>query len=283
LEDLTQALHDAPEILPKLRVYWIGGPNKKWGPGAHQYLVEHCPDLWIIEANSTYRGWFVGGDQAGEWGNEEFVKRHVAGKGALGEFFNTQLGGVIKMGDTPSLAWLLRGDPSDPSKPGWGGSFVRAWERPFYRFDRLTTTEEEMEIFGVLELAFPLGENAPKNPIVHLDVENQNLMGEVVDEGTIRIRFCPKAAKTYAFQIQSNIPSLDGQTGGITSVNPPPEVTRRVATELTNWWTDDPSPELADGGHSGTKTVNRWREAFLTDFAERMKRCEKPFSESDSK
>ncbi len=33
LEDVAQALHDAPDILPKLRVYYIGGPNKKWGAG----------------------------------------------------------------------------------------------------------------------------------------------------------------------------------------------------------------------------------------------------------
>lgn len=31
LEDIAQALHDAPEIIEKLRVYYIGGPNKKWG------------------------------------------------------------------------------------------------------------------------------------------------------------------------------------------------------------------------------------------------------------
>lgn len=29
LEDVAQALHDAPDIAPRLRVYWIGGPNKK--------------------------------------------------------------------------------------------------------------------------------------------------------------------------------------------------------------------------------------------------------------
>ena len=45
LEDLAQALHDAPEILPNLRVYWIGGPNKKWSPDAYQYIVEHHPKL----------------------------------------------------------------------------------------------------------------------------------------------------------------------------------------------------------------------------------------------
>ena len=39
LEDLAQALHDAPEIAGKLRVYWIGGPNKKWSVSS---LPVHC-------------------------------------------------------------------------------------------------------------------------------------------------------------------------------------------------------------------------------------------------
>ena len=121
IEDLAQALHDAPDILPKLRVYWIGGPNKKWSTHAYQYVADHHPELWIIESNATYRGWFVGGEQSGDWGNTAFVTKYVAGRGALGDFFGTHLGGTIKMGDTPSVGWLLRGDPADPTAPGWGG------------------------------------------------------------------------------------------------------------------------------------------------------------------
>lgn len=101
IDDLAQALHDAPDILPKLRVYFIGGPNKKWSVDAYQYLATNHPALWIIEANATYRGWFVGGNQQGEWGNKGFVAAHVAGHGALGDFFTTLLGGTIKMGDSP--------------------------------------------------------------------------------------------------------------------------------------------------------------------------------------
>ena len=62
---MAQALHDAPDILPKLRVYWIGGPNKKWSPDAYQYIVDHHTTLWIIESNASYRGWFTGGNQSG--------------------------------------------------------------------------------------------------------------------------------------------------------------------------------------------------------------------------
>ncbi|MDY0357941.1 MAG: DUF1593 domain-containing protein [Sedimentisphaerales bacterium] len=276
IEDLAQALHDAPDILPKLRVYWIGGPNKKWGPHAYQYVVTRHRDLWIIEANATYRGWFVGGNQEGQWANKAFVTAHVAGHGALGEFFATQLGGTIKMGDTPSVGYLLHGTPEDPSQPGWGGQFVRAWERPYVRFDRLTARDDRMEVFGVLEIALPIGDGAPEEPQAHLVVENQSLAGHVPGDGTIRFRFCPKEAKTFGFAIRSNVPALDGLTGGITAVDPPLDVAQRPSPKLSNWWTDNPTPRFAEGPHFGAKTVSRWREDFLQDFAARMDRCQSP-------
>lgn len=278
IEDLAQALHEAPDILPKLRVYWIGGPNKKWSPDAYQYIVENHPELWIIESNATYRGWFTGGNQSGQWGNKEFVTRYIAGKGALGGFFSMQLGSTIKMGDTPSVGWLLKGTPDDPSKPGWGGRFVRAWERPYVRFDRLTTKDDRIEVFGILELVLPLGAGAPEKPEARLVVENQSLIGHAPGDGTMRFRFCPKAAKTYGFTIHSNVPVLDGKSGGITALSPPPEIAQRPSTKHPNWWTDDPSEAVAEGEHIGARTVSQWREEFLGDFAARMDRCKSPVS-----
>ncbi len=224
IDDVAQALHDAPDILPKLRVYWIGGPNKKWGPDQYQYIVDNHPDLWMIEVNATYRGWFQGGNQSGQWGNREFVKQHVAGKGALGEFFDTQLEGTIKMGDTPSVAWLLKGTPDDPSQSSWGGRFVRAWERPYSLFDRLPRADDRMQEFGILELTLPLGEDAPGNPEARLVVENQSLIGHTPGDGTMRFRFCPKAARVFHFTIRSNVPALDGKTAAITAYTPEPDV-----------------------------------------------------------
>jgi hypothetical protein len=275
IEDLAQALHDAPDILPKLRVYWIGGPNKKWSPDAYQYIVDRHPTLWIIESNSTYRGWFVGGNQTGEWGNSQFVAEHIAGRGALGKYFATQLDG-IKMGDTPSVGWLLRGAPADPTQPGWGGSFVRAWPRPFARFDRLPTADDRIELFSILELALPFGDDAPQQPSGRLIVENQELVGHAPGDGTLRFRFSPKEAKTYRFTVRSNALQLDGQTGAVTAAAPPPTIAQRPSAEHPHWWTDDPAPEAATGPHHGAATVNRWREDFLRDFAERMRRCTSP-------
>ena len=277
IEDLAQALHDAPDILPKLRVYWIGGPNKKWSPDAYQYIVENHPDLWIIESNAAYRGWFTGGNQSGQWGNREFVKQHIAGKGALGDFFVSKKGD-IKMGDTPSVGWLLKGRPDDPAQAGWGGRFVRAWERPHSRFERMTTKADRMEVFGILELVLPTGSNVPEQPKAVLRVSNQKLIGHAPRDGTMRFRFCPKGRGSFGFKIESNVPALNGKTGGITAYLPSPDIVQRPAANLPNWWTDDPRPDLAEGSHHGAKTVNRWREDYLDDFAQRMLRCQLPAS-----
>jgi hypothetical protein len=274
IDDLAQALHDSPDILPKLRVYWIGGPNKKWSPDAYKYIAEHHPELWIIESNATYRGWFTGGNQKGQWGNKEFVLQHIAGKGTLGAFFATQLGGTIKMGDTPSVGWLLFGNPADPTQSGWGGKFVRAWERPHVVFNRLTTAADRMEQFGVFELDLPVGAGTPAKPEASMQIENQSLAGDFSAEGSVRFRFSPKAAKTYSYRIRSNLPALDGNVGRLTSFLPQPDTAQRPSHQLPNWWTDDPSPELAEGQHIGAKTVSQWREDFLRDFADRMLRCE---------
>ncbi|MFO0941183.1 MAG: DUF1593 domain-containing protein, partial [Pirellulales bacterium] len=175
LEDLAQALHNAPDILPKLRVYWIGGPNKKWSVNAYQYLVTYHPQLWFIEANDTYRGWFVGGNQTGQWGNESFVRQHVAGRGFLGNYFANQLGGKIKMGDTPSVAWLLRGNSSEPTQPSWGGQFVRAWQRPYLKLNRLPTAQDQIELFGILDLELPYSSSSSQELQATIVVENQTL------------------------------------------------------------------------------------------------------------
>lgn len=272
IEDLAQALHDAPDILPKLRVYWVGGANKKWSPDAYQYIATNHKNLWMIESNATYRGWFVGGNQEGEWNNRGFVAQHVAGRGALGEYFAKLIEGVIRMGDTPSVSWLFRGTPANPAQPGWGGRFVRAWERPHPVFRRLTTREDRMEHFGVLELVLPVGAGAPAKPVGRMVVENQSLVGHADGEGNLRFRFSAKDAKIYRYEIRSNAPSLDGKTGEIASVSPPPEAALRPTADLSNWWTDDPSPAMAEGAHHGARSVSLWREAFLRDFAERMRR-----------
>ncbi|HUG38524.1 MAG TPA: DUF1593 domain-containing protein [Candidatus Limnocylindrales bacterium] len=276
IDDLARALHDDPSIAPELRVYFIAGPNKKWGIAAYEYLVTHHPDLWIIESNDTYRGWFTGGDAERDLGNQSFVTRYASGAGALGDFFAGLLGGRIKMGDTPSVAYLLRGTPEDPKQPSWGGRYVRAWPRQrLVVRGRPARAADEIEQFGILELIPP----AASIPDVEaaLVVDGQRFPASVDGAtGAVRFRFMPKEAKRWSYRIDSADASLDGRRGEFTSFRPPPRRAEEPDPGLPNWFTDDPSPEWSEGPHLGARTVSRWRGDFLRDFARRLDRCRAP-------
>jgi hypothetical protein len=277
IDDLAQALHDAPDILPRLRVYFIGGPNKMWSVDAYNYIEQHHPELWIIEANATYRGWFTGGDQAGEWGNTAFVAAHVAGHGALGDYFATQLKGTIKMGDSPSVGYLLHGSPDNPAEPGWGGKFVPLWDGRKTIFDRLTTEADKAEVFGVVEFALPAPANVSSQGTQMIFDGRIPAVG-VRDGKLLRFRLSPRDAKVWPYVIRSDSPELDGRTGTFTAVPPPPDRISMRSTTHRNWWIDDPDPAAAEGVHPGARSVNRWREDYLRDFAGRMVRCQRPAS-----
>lgn len=276
IDDLAQALHDAPDILPKLRVYFIGGPNKMWSVDAYNYIEQHHPTLWFIEANATYRGWFTGGNQAGEWGNSAFVAAHVAHRGALGDLFATLLEGTIKMGDSPSVGYLLRGTPDDPSQPGWGGRFARIWDGRKTIFDRLTTRADEAEAFGVVEFALPVPAGMSREQSARMVFDGRIPAIAANDGRVLRFRFSPRDAKVWPYVVRSDFSALDGQTGAFTAVPPPAQRTSRSSAVHPDWWIDDPDPASAEGIHPGAKSVNRWREDFLRDFAVRMLRCESP-------
>ncbi len=134
ITDVAQAVHDDPGIKKKIRVYSIGAWNTRMDPNARNYLYNKHPDLWWIESDTTFRGMYVGGRQSGDLGNREFVERHVRGHGALGDFYYAKKKD-IKMGDTPSVLYLLRGDPDDPTKDHWGGRFVADRHGPNYWTD----------------------------------------------------------------------------------------------------------------------------------------------------
>jgi hypothetical protein len=152
ITDIAQALHDHTDIAERVRVIFIGGPNKKWDLNAYNYIEQNFPDLWMIENNSTYRGWWIGGNQDRDMGNQSFVEENIKGHGALGDYFARFKKGKIKMGDTPTMAYLLRGDPDDPTSGSWGGRFVRVKNRPRFIFAESTTASDNVEVFGIFEL-----------------------------------------------------------------------------------------------------------------------------------
>lgn len=279
IEDLAQALHDAPDILPKLRVHFIGGPNKKWSAPAYDLLVRDHPGLWIIESNSTYRGWFTGGDQAGDQGNDAFVEQHVAGHGALGDYFARGIAfrgeprTRLKMGDSPSLAYLLRGDPDRPAAGSWGGAFVRAWSRDRLVLRRPPTSADVVETFRTVELVLESSAAQDPTATATLDLEGQICPGTRDDDGSWHFWFCPKESRTWRYAIASDDGTIDGVEGSFRSESPAPQRRYEPAAGAPNWWTDDPDPLVAEGPHHGAKTVSRWRREYLGAFAERLDRC----------
>jgi len=271
IDDLAQALHDAPDIAPKLRVYWIGGPNKKWSADAYQYVARHFPNLWLIEANSTYSGWFIDKDQAGDLGNTAFYEKYIRGNGALGQDFGNHYKGSIKMGDTPSVAYLLYGNPEKPAGPSWGGSFVPLTYGSRRIFNRPTTLADQVPIYSLVEWELTGPDRGPANdqPCLWLEIEDQRFEGFYEGKGRYRARFVPKRAGEWSYRISSPIAELNGKQGQFTSISPWPGKPHPQDIKPLQWWTDNPDPKLMLGTQAGAETVAQYRAAFLGDWAKR--------------
>ena len=271
LEDLAQALHDAPDIAPKLRVIYIGGPNKKWGPNAYAYIYRNFPDLWMIENNSTYRGWFNGGDMTGYYGNESFPAFCIAGHGALGAFFMQKMP-LIKMGDTPTVAYLLNGAAEDPEGESWGGSFERVKSMPVYRFEHPSAPSPCVEAFSLSEIYFRSELIEPtESPVFDVLIRGQSFEGFYVGDGMYAFRFVPKETGDFEYATCSRIPGMNGLRGTI-HVLPETAEARRQGP-LTHWYSDRLDPALAEGPHKGAATISKWRKAYLDSFRDRLVRC----------
>ncbi|WP_395303231.1 DUF1593 domain-containing protein [Pectobacterium polonicum] len=284
IDDLAQALHDDPSIKEKIRVYYISGPNKKWSTSAYHYIATHHPDLYIIENNSTYRGWFTGGDQTGDSDGKAFFAKHVKGHGALGKAIYDNGSGQFKMGDTPSVVYILGPNPEDPTQESKGGGrFVRAWDRPYYLFENKPTINDKVETYGMVELVVRPTETAPEGTTANLVVpasttKNDYFPGFMAADGSWHFRFVSKSSQVWTYTIESGWAPLNDSTGGaFTSVAATPDQANQPSVKYPNWWTDNPDPSLSEdvnpfGPQHGIKTINEWRATYLADFADKTSR-----------
>ncbi len=111
-----------------------------------------------------------------------------------------------------------------------------------------------------------------------IEVAQQQFPGFADQTGVWHFVYCPKEPGKWDYTIRSTDPNLNGQTGSFTATLPEPN--QPVSARYANWWTDDPDPALAEGIYQGAKTVSRWREDYLRDFADRMNRCQSPDGKS---
>ncbi|MDR2935896.1 MAG: DUF1593 domain-containing protein [Rikenellaceae bacterium] len=274
LDDVAQALHDAPDIRNKIRVYWIGGPNKKWSANSYAYIAGHFPDLWMIEDNASYRGFFSNNGVPDSISNDNYYERYIRQAGRLGKEFKKHYDGRIKMGDTPSLLYLMNGNPNDPTGEGWGGSFEKMNRSPRYIFNRPTTLSDTVHTYSVAEFWIdgPAVDLPANTPCCTMTIAGQDWDGYYMGGGRYVVRYAFKEAQTLDYTIVSDIPGFPGQRGQIVADNIWPGTPGADDYPLgSNWYTDCAAPERFDGKWQGGKTILKWRSDVLLDWAERWK------------
>ncbi len=272
LEDLAQALHDAPDIKDKIRVYWIGGPNKKWGVNSYAYIVRNFPDLWMIENNSSYRG-LIGNKKVEDDYNAYYYDRFVKGAGHLGADYINYYDGVVKMGDTPSLLYMLNGDPADPAGESWGGSFERIYESPYTIYTRNTCKSDTVASYSVVEYQFagPIqNDSVIGKKFFTFNIDRQDWDGVYIGNGRYAVRYSPKQPAVLKYQITSELKELNGQSGSlVVSEIWPGDKTSDGIKLGDNWYSDLQDPELFDGVWQGSRTVGKFRKEVLDDWNKR--------------
>jgi hypothetical protein len=276
LDDLAQSLHDAPEIQSKIRVYWIGGPNKKWSVNSYAYIVENFPNLWFIEVNSTYYSFFSYNDAPDSVKNSDYYTTHIEAAGHLGKDFKKYYDGNIKMGDTPSLLYLMDGDPNNPMRDSWGGSFEKLVYSSRVVFDRITNITDTVAYCTIIEFHLKGPEiNVPPDSVcfwMETPYKNgiQKWPGYYVGKREYAIKYAPKQAEILSYSFTSTIPDFVFPGGKLVVTNLWPG--KKHVTDYTlgaNWYTDKSDPGLYDGKIQGGKTILKWRSEILLDWAKR--------------
>jgi len=277
MEDLAQALHDAPEIRSNIRVYWIGGPNKKWGANTYAYIAQNFPDLWFIENNASYRGFFSNSGSSEKLNSNNYFANYIQSAGFLGDDFdNNRYQGNVKMGDTPSLLYMMDGDPNDPAKESWGGSFEKMSYSPRFIFHGPTTYQDTAHVYAILEFHFtgpkvnlPM-DSACFTMTINASFGEQKWHGYYLGNGEYAIQYAHKQADKITYTISSDIPGFQARSGSLVIDNLwPGKPTSDYFKLGPNWFTDKSAPELFDGNWQGAQTIRKWREDVLMDWAKR--------------
>jgi len=276
LDDLAQALHDAPDIRHNIKVYWIGGPNKKWSANSYAYIVKNFLDLWFIEVNSSYYGFFSNKGMPDSMSTTSYYDWYIRGAGYMGKDFINYYKGNVKMGDTPSLLYMMDGDPNDPFKESWGGSFEKFDHSPRTIFNRNTSLADTVTVCSILEFHIkgPQLNIPPDSACFTLSVKagigEQKWAGYYQGEGNYVVRYAPKQSENLTYTITSLIPGFPEQSGAFVVNNQWPG--KRGPSDYalgSHWYTDRSDPSLYDGNIQGGITVKKWRYEVLLDWAKR--------------
>lgn len=141
------------KFIERFRVYDIADQDslaawiQKEFPGLFYVLSKSKPGM--DKRLAAFRGMYLSGDES--LTSREWIEANIRSTGALGRLYPTKTWtapnryGCMKEGDTPSWFFYLPcggNDPSDPTKPGWGGQFYLA-DDGWYRDDDLSLKPRE--------------------------------------------------------------------------------------------------------------------------------------------
>lgn len=272
LDDLAQSLHDTPEIASRIRVYYIGGPNKKWGSDSYAYIAKYFPDLFIIENNSSYRGFPTNPNTAGIF-QKDYYETFIRGAGALGADFKKYYDGVVKMGDSPSIFYLMTGNPDDPESDSWGGRFERISHSPRHVFKISDGSKNTVTTYSIVEFTFDgPSVNIPiDSACFTLNIDNQDWPGYYADKGKYTVRYCPKAPGNLKYTITSPLSGFKTIKGEIEVDGIFPGKKGKNDYKLgSNWYADTSDQAMMSGKWQGAKTIGSHREEILSDWVERL-------------
>lgn len=271
LEDVAQALHDAPDIVPRIRVYFIGGANKKWGVCGYNYIVSNFPTLWFIENNGSYRG-FISENKLNDKYNTGYFDYAIKGAGSLGDDFRNYYNGIVKMGDTPSLLYMMDGDPENPGKACWGGQFTKVGQSARRVFDRQLTVADTVPVYSVVEMIFRGPELAipPDSVCFTATIDKQQWAGYHTGYGAYTLLYSPKSPARLSYVTASPISQLDGLTGEFVADGSwPGDASEQNYNVGQHWYSDLPQAELYRQRWQGAATTYKWRNDVLDDWAAR--------------
>ena len=170
------------------------------------------------------------------------------------------------------LLYVMNGNPEIPEGESWGGSFEKMSHSPRTIFTRHTTLQDTVPVYSVVEFRLngPEIDKPAGARCFDFIIDRQTWDGVYLGDGLFAVRYAPKAPATLDYRIVSDIKEFDGQTGVFVVSREWPGKKRADSYEVgANWYTDRCDKALFEGVWQGSKTVSKWRNDVLDDWAER--------------
>ena len=182
-------------------------------------------------------------------------RRTSRGRGALGGLLrHAARAARIKMGDSPSVGYLLHGTPDDPTAAGLGRPV-----RP-----RLGWTQDDVQSAddrgghasrhsASSRSSLPLPAGMTRNQSARMIIDGRIPAIATNDGRVLRFRFSPRDAKVWPYVIRSDHPALDGRHGPVhrRCRRQPDRDRAGHRAPHPHWWTDRSRPGRRRGRPSG--------------------------------